>query len=66
MAGMEPSGLIVLGRKFSLFTLVGAVDTAAHYLLLMALVELAGTDPMAAPMAEPSWAPRWNTGLRKA
>lgn len=40
-----------LGRQFSLFTLVGAVGTAAHYLLLVILVEQMVVDPVLSSMA---------------
>lgn len=40
-----------LGRQFSLFTLVGAFGTLAHYVLLVILVEIVGTDPVIASTA---------------
>jgi len=40
-----------LARQFSLFTLVGAFGTLAHYVLLVVLVELSGTDAVIASMA---------------
>lgn len=38
-------------RRFTGFAAVGAIGTAAHYALLVALVELAGVDPVAASVA---------------
>lgn len=38
--------LIAQARRFAHFALLGLVGTAAHYALLVALVELAGADPV--------------------
>ncbi len=40
-----------LAKQFSLFTLVGAVGSVAHYLLLIVLVELADSDAVITSMA---------------
>jgi putative flippase GtrA len=40
-----------LGRQFSLFTLVGALGTLAHYVLLVVLVEIVGFGAVLASMA---------------
>ena len=42
---------VALGRQFSLFTLVGALGTLAHYLLLVILVELVGINAVIASTA---------------
>jgi putative flippase GtrA len=39
---------VALGRQLSLFTLVGALGTLAHYLLLVILVELVGINAVIA------------------
>jgi len=45
---MKSKVLVPFGGQFSLFAVVGAVGTCAHYLVLLALVELASVDPVAA------------------
>ena len=43
--------MMIMARQFSMFTLVGAVGTLAHYLLLVILVDGMAVGPVPASMA---------------
>ena len=42
---------MLLSKQFLLFTVVGAVGTAAHYIVLIIMVQLMSTDPLRASIA---------------
>lgn len=48
---VNSEGIIFLARQFSLFTLVGVVGTAAHYIVLVVLVELLALNAVASSAA---------------